>query len=91
MQGKEIRISGSKAILARAASSGVGDDPPAVLSFFGDTPNKTDGGRIELAERVGFEPTVGQSLGSRYRSVVLNLTNNAVHFGPLIGTTNLKS
>ncbi|TAX63350.1 hypothetical protein ELI00_37550 [Rhizobium ruizarguesonis] len=30
---KEIRISGSKAILARAASQDIGGTPPAVLSF----------------------------------------------------------
>ena len=33
VKGKEIRIRGSKAVLARAASNGVGDKPPAVLSF----------------------------------------------------------
>jgi hypothetical protein len=33
VQGKEIRIRGSKAVLARAASNGVGNNPPAVLSF----------------------------------------------------------
>ena len=33
VQDKEIRISGSKAILAKAASQGFGKTPPAVLSF----------------------------------------------------------
>lgn len=33
VKGKEIRIKGSKAVLARAASNGLGNNPPAVLSF----------------------------------------------------------